>query len=644
MLQSFRSFFKSRIGIVLTLAFLGLIALAFASADISGSGQFGGVAGGDRAALVGDDKIGTGELSRAASETLERMRQKQPTATMAEFLAQGGLEQVLDDLIDRSAIIAFGHKGGMRAGDRLIDSEIAQIQAFKGPDGKFSADLYRQLVRQQGLTEQMVRDDIAQQLMARQVLGAVGLGSSIPRESALRYAALLRERRAGSIGFIPSAAFAPSAKPDDKKIAAYYAEHRSDYTRPERRVLRYATFGEEALGAAVGPTEQEIAARYKRDEAQYAASETRSFTQLVAASKSAAEAIQSELAKGKSLKAVASEKGLATTAIAATTRQKLAASASKAVAKAAFEATRGSVAGPVQGGLGWYLLQVDGINAKPGRSLDQVRGEIRSALATEKHRAAIANLGAEIEEQIDDGASLADIAGQLKLTLSLTGPLLADGSVYGKQNERVPAVLSRALSTAFAMEEEAPQVAEVEPGKTFLVYEVREITPSAPAPLGEIRDRVIADLTLAEGASEAKAAADRILAQSRKGTALAKAIAGEKQRLPAAQGISMSRDELAALGDKVPGPLAMFFSMSQGTTKRLEAPGNAGWYVVRLDTITPGKISDTDPIIAQATTQLGQLVGEEYTAQFRAAVRSEVGVERNPNAIASVRRRLAGEN
>ena len=47
MFQFFRNFFKTKLGLAISLAFLGLIALAFASADVSSTGTFGGIAGGD---------------------------------------------------------------------------------------------------------------------------------------------------------------------------------------------------------------------------------------------------------------------------------------------------------------------------------------------------------------------------------------------------------------------------------------------------------------------------------------------------------------------------------------------------------------------------------------------------------------------
>ena len=136
MLQLFRSFFKSKFGVGITLAFLVLIAFAFASSDVANTSLFGGVSGGDRVAVVGDERIDASELTSAVSTTLDSARQSNPTLTMQAFIAQGGVESVLDQLLQRTAIAEYARQHGMRAGKRLVDSEIAQIPAFRGIDGK----------------------------------------------------------------------------------------------------------------------------------------------------------------------------------------------------------------------------------------------------------------------------------------------------------------------------------------------------------------------------------------------------------------------------------------------------------------------------------------------------------------------------
>ena len=71
MLQFFRKMMNSRVGIIVALVFLALIALAFASADVSNSGSFGGVAGGDRVATVGKQRIDASALSTSALSAMK---------------------------------------------------------------------------------------------------------------------------------------------------------------------------------------------------------------------------------------------------------------------------------------------------------------------------------------------------------------------------------------------------------------------------------------------------------------------------------------------------------------------------------------------------------------------------------------------
>ena len=106
----------------------------------------------------------------------------------------------------------------------------------------------------------------------------------------------------------------------------------------------------------------------------------------------------------------------------------------------------------------------------------------------------------------------------------------------------------------------------------------------------------------------------------------------------------MNRQQLAQLGERVPAPLVLLFSMAEGTTKRLEAPQQRGWFIVQLDTIKPGEVAKGDPLLADASRELSALSGREYQAQFLRAVRNTVGVKRNEAAIKAVHKQLSGDN
>lgn len=645
MLQSFRNVFKTKFGVAFTLAFLALIAVAFASGDVASNATFGGIAGGDNVASVGGEKVGSAEFSQAMTGALDNVRQQNPTESMASLIEQGAMDDVLNQLIDRKALSQFANSIGLRAGDNLVNSEIRRIPAFAGPNGEFDEALYRQMLAQRKLTDQQVRTDLAQGLLAEQVLVPAAFGAKMPSKIAARYAALIKERRTGSVAILPSDLFAPKGKPTEKQLTAYYEANKKDFIRPERRILRYAVFGDEALGN-VEPTEAEIKARYEKNKASmYAGGEQRKLTQLIVPTQQAAEDIRKKVDAGGSLEQSARQAGFEVSHVDAIDREDLASQASDAVAKAVFSAPRGKIAAPARGSLGWYVVRVDEVKTIPSRSLDQVRGEIATTLRDEKRAQALSEMSSDIEDRFDSGESLSDVAKTLKAEVKSTPSLVADGRVYGgTPGDMAPEMIRPVLQTAFEMDEGQPQIAATADHSGYIIFETSQITESAAAPMKEITD----DLTLAwrasEGSKAAKAAATRVLDRVKKGQSLQAAISAEKIKLPAVDDLNLTREELAKAGQRVPPPLALMFSMAKGTTKKLEGPNNAGWFVVSLKEIEPGKIDAKDPQIAAAQQTLGQMLGREYADSLRAAIRADMKVERNQKAIDAVRKQLTGAN
>ena len=642
MLASFRSFFRSRIGVIFTLGFLALIAIAFASADVTGN-MFGGVSGADRVAKVGSAKIGSADLRVALNNEFEQQRRDNPSLTMKQFLASGALDQILDDLMLREAVAQFGKANGIAVSHRLVDSEILKIPAFLGPDGKFSESAYRQLIAQRGLTDAIVRDDLSKGLLSRQILTPAQQGSTMPATAVNKYVSLLKERRIGEVALIPSLAYAPAAAPDDATLTKFYAANKARYTQAERRMIRYAVFDETALKDVPAPTEAEVAQRYKANAATYAPSETRTVTQVIVPTEAAAKTVAAEVAGGKSLEAAATAKGLAPTKLDKASRQSLAGQASQAIADAAFATAQGKLTAPGKSPLGWHLVRVDAINRSPGKTLDQARPEILAQLSTEKRRSALSDISARIEQELDKGGSLADVAKELNLQVATTEPLLKSGDVFGKAGVKAPETVVPAVQAAFAMEREGePQLAELQAGTKFIVYEVGQITPAAPAPLAQIKAIVARDYVLDNGSAKARAAGEKVLAQIAKGASLEAALASLEVKVPAPEKVDMNREMLMASGQQVPAPLALLFSMAKNSAKRLEAPGKNGWYIVTVKDIIPGQIQPNDPQLASAARDLGRIVGQEHVLQLRAAIRTEVGAKRNETAIAAVRKDLIG--
>jgi peptidyl-prolyl cis-trans isomerase D len=643
MLSFFRRFFQSKIGLPIFIGFLVLVAFAFAAADITGS-TFGGISGDSRVAVVGKEPIPASELSGASRLALDQVRgQFDPTITMEEFFEEGGLEQVMDQLIDRTAAGVFAQRYGLRAGRNLIDSEILKIPAFTGPTGQFSQDAYTAALRQRGLSEASLRRDLRDALLEQQLIDAALGAPQMPQKIARQYAALVLERRRGEIALIPSAAFAPAGDPTTAQLEAWYKDNRTRFIRPERRVLRFAVFRADDLKVDASVSEAEIAARFKANADVYKASEKRAVSYFIVPTEDAAKAFVTRLQGGLTLEAAAREAGFNVAKGDLRSKDELANSTNLAFAEAVFAGNERALVEPTRGTLGWYVARIDTVERIPARTLAQASGEIADQIKREKQAAAIAQRTSEIESEIDSGTALAEVAKAYDLKMETSPELLADGRVYGSVDGRIIEALMPIVNTAFQMDESAPQLAELVPGREFAIFDVARIEEARAPPLADVRDQVAAAWKRAEGAKLARAAADRVMKKVAAGTPLAQALAAENKGAFEREAIDLKRRELMARrGTNVPPALVLLFSMAQGSTKKLEAPQDLGWFVVNLAEISTDPVESEPGLVVQTRDQLGPALGREYRAQLRAAIRKEVGVERNEAAIDAVRKQLVG--
>lgn len=643
MISMFRKFFQSKIGLPIFIGFLVVVALAFAASDITGSATFGGLTGDDKVAAVGGDPITAIEASSALDAALQRERQQNPTLTMQQFVAGGGFEGELDLLIDRYAVGAFAKKYGLRAGDNLVNSEILKIGAFRNLTGEFDQATYEAALRQQGITEAVLRKDISDGLLAQMLLRPAFASPRLPRAAAKQYASLILERRQGNIALIPSAEFAPEGDPTDKQLTDFYSANRTDFILPERRSIRFARFGEDTVKLNFTATDAQIAQRFERDAANYAAQERRAISSFVVPTEQAAKALADRIRGGAAFEAAAREAGFTVSDGELADRAEITSSTSAALTEKVFAGARGAVV-EARGALGWYVARIDEIERTPARTLGEVRGEIAEQLKKEALAAELIELSAKIEELVDTGSSLTDVAEQFDLELTNVPEVTADGQLFGTSGQRLIEALQPILETAFQMDESEPQLAELVPGQQFLVFDVANVVESAAPPLADVREPVIAAWKRAEGSKMAREAADRVMAKVRKGMPIEQALREEDIAQGRIERINLSRRELISNGQqRIPPALVLMFSMAQGSTKILEDANKLGWFVVDLDQIETAPIEDGDQTLQDTLAQLEPALAGEYNAQMARAIREEVGVERNEEAIEALRKRLLGE-
>ncbi|WOE73949.1 peptidyl-prolyl cis-trans isomerase [Alterisphingorhabdus coralli] len=629
---------------MLTLAFVGLIAIAFASSDVTG-GMFGGIGNSQTAVKIGKQSISTSELRTAVDNAFSQARQQDPTLTMAAFIEGGGVDEVIDQLVNSYAVAEYGRSIGLGAGKRLVDAEITKLGAFRNAAGNFDEATYRRVLADNNINEERFREQLKRTLLAEQLIDPIQIGTKPPENLVLPYASLLLEGRRGRIATLPSTAFMTDEAVSDEALEKYYTDNSSRFTLPEQRTIRYTVFTRNQVIDDISVSETELKAAFEERREEFAARETRLLLQVILPTEDGAKALMDRINGGASIVDAAEAIGLAASEIGQITKGEFASETSNAVADAAFGTAINTMAPISQSPLGWHVIRVTDIEQVPERTLENVSAILERDIMEEKSREALSDFTVNVEDRLQSGASLNDIAQSENLTITTTPLLIANGNSIVDPEFKTDVIARTVLEDAFKMEATGTaQIVETTQGLEFAIFDVGEIKPAAPPPFATVKQDVLTVYRLDKGSERAEKAARDIAAKTENGEGLNSAVAALGVRLPPVENVGARRAQLNAGGQRVPPPLALMFSMTEGSTKVLEGPNNQAWFIVHLENIDRGDASERPALTQRVAQDFKPVLAREYADQMVAAAKATIEVKRNEAVIKSVIDDLTGTN
>ena len=640
MLSFFRRVTSSKIGTwIMAIVVLAIMA-GFALGNLSnfGSGTMGFGMASNTLAKVGSEEVTEQEMSDAMQRHLEQVRAQQPNADYSTVI--GDFESILEELIDSKTLVAFAEKFHFPLSKRLVDAEIAQLPATKGPGGQFSEQAYQSFLQTQRLTDAQVRQVLASGLLERYLLTPVAANARVAVGMATPYAAMLLESREGEAAVVPLGAFRAGLKPTDADLQQYYTANRNRYMVPEQRVLRIAPIGPDQV-SNVTASDQEITAYYNAHQADYAAKETRDVSQALVQDQATATAIAAKVKGGASIAAAAGSNA----AVTSLKDQSQAAYNSVVGAKAAaevFAAPSGSVIGPVQTSFGWAVVKVDSVKTQGGKSPEQARSEIAATITADKRKNAVEDVVDKLQDSIDNnGLNFTEAAQRAKLPVTTTPLIIADGTSRSDPSFKLPPELAPALKTGFQVApSDPPEIVTLPDNKGYAMVSPGQVVPAAPAPLASVHDQVANDWINAKAMDRARQVAAQIEAKVEHGIPLAQAMKESGAPLPPVQPLAARRIQIATAQGPVPPVLKMLFSLGEGKSRMFADPQGRGYFIVDVKKIVPGNAMLQPALIGQMQNQLQQGVSDDYAREFLTAIRKEVGTDRNESAIQAMKTRM----
>jgi peptidyl-prolyl cis-trans isomerase D len=483
---------------------LGLIAITFALFGIDS--YMKGDASGGMVAEVGDAGVSREELAREIQAQSDRMRETLgPSFDPAVIETADFRKQVLDNLIERKALLQDAQKLKFLAPDAYIASVLAQIPAFQ-QDGKFSQQRYEAVLRQNGRTPAQFENELRQSFMLEAITSPASLAAFPSSTSVTQIARLVAQQREIAWADLPASSVASEVKVTPVEVERYYADHKAKFTEPEQIRAEYLVLDMAAVAAGITVSDQAVADYYASNAAKFGQPEQRSASHILIAVDKNADAATRAKAKAKATELFQTlQKTPGRFADLVRTQSQDPGSAAqngslgsfsrgmmvKPFEDAVFSMKPKEIRGPVETDFGYHIIRLDGIEAAKTAPLAKVHAAVIDALRKQQAQKAFADQADSFSNLIYENAtSLQPAATAARLTIQQGGWMTA-------RNAPPPLNHAGLLEALFSPEsiksKQNTEAIEVQPG-TLVAARVVEHRPARLRPLAEVSQSIEAQL------------------------------------------------------------------------------------------------------------------------------------------------------
>jgi peptidyl-prolyl cis-trans isomerase D len=570
---------------------------------------------------IGDQSIRAEDLQAAVRRELERLSARFGGAIdIQQAKKLGIIDDVLDELIDRSLLDQEAARLRLEVSDEVIRNAITDNPKFRTPDGQFDRALFNAVLAENHLTEDqfvtLMRRDIPRgDLRQAVVLGAVAPQSIV--DLLYRYR---NEKRVADIVALLIADAGDVGQPSDAELTAFYDAHQDLFRAPEYREFTLASLSPSNIAQGIEIPEATLKEQFDQRQDELQLPEQREVQQILAPSEDKIKEAEAALTAGKDWKEVATQiagQNPETIELGLMKREEL----PRVLADVAFELALNKPSEPMKTPLGWHILRVVKIEPAVTQTFEQAKPKLEAELTHDEAVDRIYKVANRVDDALAGGMSIEDAAA--KFELKKTEIAAADVSGHDPESKPValPLPANGVLKLAFATDEgQTSRVTESPDGAIFMVR-VSKVMPPAIKPLAQVKEQAVAAWQ-AEKRREKVANTATELAAAVKPDARLAAVAAEKglkvtTALPLRR--RPGRDDTTS-----PALVAKLFAAKTGEV--VTAADAAGSYVAQLDEVqTPEAPSGS--ATAEVSRDLDQGMRTDLAVEFTQALRARFPVE-----------------
>ncbi len=515
----------------LTLGFLLLLIIpSFVFFGVQGYSKFTD-ASAATVAKVDGRSITAAEWDALHKRNVDRIRRERPDIDTRMFETPQMRKDTLESIVRERVLIAAANKLHLSPSDarlqRLFVSD-PQFAGLRNPDGTVNRDT----LAAQGMNSEMFAAQLRQEFGMQQVLAGVTRTAVAPASVATQSLDALLQRREIQFQRFDAAVYRAKANPSEAEIEAFFKQQEAQFKAPEQASIEYIVLDLDALAKGISPGEDELRKFYADNGARFTAVEERRASHiLIKADKDAAAADrQKAKARAEELLAEARKNPAGFAELARKHSQDPGSAAQggdldffgrgamvKPFEEATFALKPGEISPVVESDFGYHVILLAEVRGGQKKPFEAVRAEIETGLRQAQAQKRWPELAEQftniVYEQSDSLKPAVD-----KLKLELKTATVQRAPLPGAQG---PLASSKFLDAIFANEAVANKrnTDAVEFGANRLVAgRVVQHSPARTLPLAEVKDKVRERLVAKLGADLARQEGQQRLATLQKNT------------------------------------------------------------------------------------------------------------------------------
>ena len=586
-------------------------------------------------AKVAGVAITQGEWDASHQQQVERVRRQSPNVDIKLLDSPAARAETLDALVRERVMATAMDKLHLTVTDerlqRLFVSD-PQFATLRNADGSVNKDV----LAAQGMSSEIFAARLRQDLSLQQVQGGITNSALSPAVNVGQALDALLQRREIYSQRFDARDYLAKVTPTDAEIEAFYKSQEANFRAPEQATIEYVVLDLAGIKKGIPVPEEDLRKYYTENAARYTAAEERNARHILikAAKDAAPDVLQKAKARAEAL-LVEARKTPAGFAELAKKNSDDAGSAAqggdldffgrgamvKPFEDAAFGMKPGEISNLVESDFGFHIIKLEAVRGGEKKPFEAVRAaiedEVRQQLASKRWAEAAEQFTNAVYEQSD---SLQPVIDKLKLekrsaTVQRTPAPGATGALASAK------LLDTVFGNDAVKNKRNTDAVEVGPNQLASARVVQH-QPARTLPLAEVRDAVRQRLVITQAAAMAVKDGTARLAQlktdANSGTLTGPALVSR------AQPVGLTRKALEAVlvadASKLPALVGV-------------ALDGQGYLVVRIDKVLPREIKVEENVALKA--QYGQAWARAESEAYYQALSSRYKVDKRPDASAA---------